>query len=295
MEWQDRGIVLASRRFGEHGAVLTLLTERRGRHPGLLRGADTGRRRAVLQPGSAVHARWRARLADNLGTYRCELATGVPPLILHDPGRLAALAASCALLEYVLPEREAQPVLFPALERLLAILAQADTAVDKAAGTAVVTAADAAVVTPADTAAAREARAEAGAGASVGASEPWAADYVRWEVLVLAELGYGLSLDACAVSGARTGLAYVSPRTGRAVTAQAGRDYRHRLLRLPSFLAPPDEDGGLGGADDPPAWDVADGLRLTGHFLERYVLQPRQMRLPPARARLLARLDGRGT
>lgn len=105
----------------------------------------------------------------------------------------------------------------------------------------------------------------------------WAEAYVRWEIGLLAELGFGLDLDRCAVTGANDYLAYVSPRTGRAVTASVGEPYRDRLLPLPDFLA------GRGGGG--PA-EVESGLRLTAHFLERHLLNGP---LPPARERLRER------
>ncbi len=83
---------------------------------------------------------------------------------------------------------------------------------------------------------------------------------VRWETALLAALGYGFDLSVCAVSGASAGLAFVSPRTGRAVAAAAAGLWRERLLVLPRFLlddAPP----------EPGPADWRDGLRLTGHFL----------------------------
>lgn len=110
----------------------------------------------------------------------------------------------------------------------------------------------------------------------------WAEAYVRWEVGLLAELGFGLDLERCAVRGDITDtneyLAYVSPRTGRAVSVSAGEPFRDRLLPLPGFLI----GRGLGGAEE-----AAAGLRLTGHFLERHVLNAP---LPPARERLAERL-----
>lgn len=109
--------------------------------------------------------------------------------------------------------------------------------------------------------------------------DAWAESYVRWEVGLLAELGFGLDLDRCAVTGANDYLAYVSPRTGRAVSASAGEPYRDRLLPLPGFLI------GLGGGG-PRA--VEEGLRLTGHFLERHLLNGP---LPPARLRLRERYE----
>jgi len=113
------------------------------------------------------------------------------------------------------------------------------------------------------------------------AARDWAQALVRYELLLLAELGFGLDLSACAVTGAREGLAYVSPKSGMAVSAAAGAPYAARLLRLPGFL--------LGqGAGDGRA--VLDGLALTGHFLARDLLTGRAAEALAARARLIDRL-----
>ncbi|MBR0683737.1 DNA repair protein RecO [Roseomonas eburnea] len=122
-----------------------------------------------------------------------------------------------------------------------------------------------------------------------GGAEGVMADYVRWETLVLGELGYGLDLSACAVTGAGEGLTHVSPRTGRAVCAEAAAPYAGRLLALPAFLLHEDDPG------DQAAWDA--GLRLTGHFLERDAFGARHRPVPEARHRLadrVAALAGQG-
>lgn len=121
-------------------------------------------------------------------------------------------------------------------------------------------------------------------------SAEWPAVYARFELGLLAELGYGLDLETCAVSGATAGLAYVSPRTGRAVTLDQAGGYEDRLLPLPPFLA----DGRGGAAANEPLIDIQNGLRLTGHFLEQRVFVPHARKMPPARERLvdgLARAD----
>ena len=112
----------------------------------------------------------------------------------------------------------------------------------------------------------------------------WRLDYVRWELGLLAELGYGLDLSACAATGATECLTYVSPRTGRAVSEEAARPYRNRLLRLPRFLIDR-------AVEDAEAAEVAAGLSLTGYFLERQAMAPHGAALPPARARFIATLD----
>ena len=113
----------------------------------------------------------------------------------------------------------------------------------------------------------------------------WPAVYVQWELGLLGELGFGLDLSSCAATGVTENLEYVSPRTGRAVSREAGAAYRSRLLRLPGFLAP--------SGSGPAAWswaDIRDGLALTGYFFERHVLAPHDGVVPPARRRLVDRI-----
>jgi DNA repair protein RecO (recombination protein O) len=117
-------------------------------------------------------------------------------------------------------------------------------------------------------------------------SEVYAAAYVGWEMGLLAELGYGLDLSQCAATGVNDDLAYVSPRTGKAVSLSAGEPYRDRLLRLPGFLI------GRGDADLP---SILEGLALTGHFLERHAFAPHNRGIPAARTRFVDRLERSAT
>ncbi len=103
----------------------------------------------------------------------------------------------------------------------------------------------------------------------------------RFELQLLAELGFGLDLSACAATGASVDLAYVSPKSGRAVSRTAGEPWRDRLLALPAFFAEDD-------APHPSAQDLAAGFALTGFFLERHLYEPRGARLPEARAHFIA-------
>ncbi len=105
----------------------------------------------------------------------------------------------------------------------------------------------------------------------------WPAVYVRWELGLLGELGFGLDLTRCAATGTSDDLAYVSPRTGRAVSRDAGAPYADRLLVLPSFLC--------GGTEAGPE-AVGQGMAITGHFLARHVFAALNQPLPPARDRL---------
>lgn len=107
----------------------------------------------------------------------------------------------------------------------------------------------------------------------------WQAYYVRWELDLLGELGFGLDLSQCAVTGANEDLAFVSPKSGRAVSVAAAQPYRDRLLPLPAFLLD-------GSAAAPSPADIADGLALTGYFLTRHVLGDSRASLPAARQML---------
>lgn len=109
----------------------------------------------------------------------------------------------------------------------------------------------------------------------------WPALYLRWELGLLDEIGFGLDLSACAVTGATEGLAFVSPRTGCAVTAAAAGQWSDRLLPLPPGLA----SGRIAAADLPAA------LALTGHFLARALARDASKPpLPEARSRLVTLL-----
>jgi DNA repair protein RecO (recombination protein O) len=235
MEWRDTGFVLSARRHGESALIVELLTAEHGRHAGLVRGGQSPRRRAVLQPGNLVAAGWRGRLAQHLGTLDCELIEVHAARFLDDPDRLAALGAATALLLTALPEREPQTDLFASLAGLLAALDSGE----------------------------------------------WGRAYVAWECDLLAGLGFGLDLASCAATGVREDLAYVSPRSGRAVSRTAGLPYHDKLLPMPVFLW---RDAPAGPAD------IVAGLALTRYFLLHHVLAPHGGKLPEARERLAERM-----
>lgn len=114
----------------------------------------------------------------------------------------------------------------------------------------------------------------------------WPAVFVRFEAGLLQDLGFGLDLSKCAATGSMDDLVWVSPRTGRAVSRQAGEPYAAKLLPLPPFLL--SAQGGLQEGD------VRAGFDITGHFLEQFVFGPLNRPLPPARVWLMERLAEAG-
>ncbi|MDD9877241.1 MAG: DNA repair protein RecO [Magnetovibrio sp.] len=236
MEWHDDGIVLAARKHGESSAIVTLLTAEHGRHLGLVRGGAGRRKRGLFQPGNRVRATWRARLAEHLGSYGCELLEAVSAEWLDDADRLAGLSAACAVADVALPERETHRPVYDGFQVLLDAIR----------------------------------------------TEAWPTVYVKWELGLLQELGFGLDFRCCAATGATEDLTHVSPKSGRAVSAAAAEPYRQSLLALPPFLL---ESGATGGPGE-----IAEALKLTGYFLDRHVFaQTKSGLAPAARQRWLER------
>src|SRR5579864_5373083 len=219
MDWRDTGFVLTARRHGENGVIAELLTAEHGRHAGLVRGGQSPKRRALLQPGNLVAASWRGRLEEHLGAFDIELIRAHAATLIDDADKLAALSSAAALIALALPEREPHGDVYQGFAGLIEALDSRD----------------------------------------------WARRYVTRECTLLGALGYGLDLTSCAATGANDDLAYVSPRSGRAVSRSAGMPYHDKLLALPDFLwrdTPPDRT------------DIVAGLALTGHFLHHHLLAP---------------------
>ena len=238
MEWEAPAIVLAASSFGEGGAVAHVLTAEHGAYHGLVRGGSARANVATWQTGNLVSARWSARLSEHLGNLTAELVHPSSARLLQFALPLALLSSACAVADGALPEREAHPDLFHGLAQLMTLLSLDPVQGERSGPPAL----------------------------------------VRWEMRLLTELGYGLDLSSCAVGGGSEGLAFVSPRTGRAVSEDGAGVWRDRLLRLPRFMLDDDEAGD--------AADWRDGLRVTGHFLERDAFGQRHRPLPQARGRL---------
>ena len=238
MRIETQAIILAVRAHGEHGAIVRALTPNDGVQPGYVRGGRSRRLRPILLPGNLVQAEYRARTEEQLAQLSVELVHSRAPL-LAEALPAAAIDWASALTAAALPEGQAYPRLYEALDGVLGAVEASPNA------------------------------------------KGWAAALVRYELLLLAELGFGLDLAQCAATGATENLAFVSPRSGRAVSRAGAGEYRDRLLPLPPFLL-------TGGAAE---WDdIFAAFRLTGHFLARDLLIERQADILAARERLMERL-----
>ncbi len=241
MEWRDNGYVLSARLHGEGGVIATLLTKDHGRHAGLVRGGGSRKSQGLFEIGNLVTVEWRARLAEHLGSYRCELVTSYAAEVLDSPLKLAGLSALCAIAETALPEREALPAIYDSFQTLLSVLHE----------------------------------------------EAWPSLYVRWEVGLLGELGFGLDMGTCAATGGNENLVFLSPKSGRAVSRGAGEPYQDKLFALPEFLR-------LGKATSD-IKSVLQALKITGYFLDRHVFAPHNQTLPAGRTRFVDRMNKMAT
>lgn len=242
MDWQAQAIILSVRPHGETSAIVSVMTRNHGRYAGLVRGARSRTRRSMLQPGNLVGAQWRARLSEHLGTMVLEPAKSRAALVMNDPLRLAALTTAIALIETALPERDPHAALYDGLQAIIEVL---------------------------------------GAGEAAHPLE-WLPGMVAFERGLLSDMGFPLDLDHCAVTGSQEALAFVSPKTGRAVSTAGAGTYKDRLLPLPAFLGP--------GAKLPDMPSIAQALDLTGHFLSRIIYAPHGVDVPEARARFVDRV-----
>ena len=237
MDWSDDAIVLSARKHGETSLIANLLTSNRGRHSGLVRGGASQRNRGLFEPGNIVRVQWRARLADHLGTYQCELIRPVAADLLKSRLKLSGLCSICAISDVALPEREAHRPLYDSFLILI------DTFSDDSL---------------------------------------WPTVYVKWELGLLQELGFGLDLSSCAATGQKENLGYVSPKSGRAISIDAASPYKHVLLKLPKFLTQSGQKGTIK--------DIHQALKLTGYFLNRHAFATYPGHDPDARTRFVERL-----
>ena len=126
MEWEDEAFVLSARPYGESGAIVELLTADHGKFAAHVAGGASRRKRAILQPGSAVAARYRARTDDQLGAATLESMGEGPSALFDDPLALAGLASAASVTAGSLPERTPHPGVYAAFEALVGALASTD-------------------------------------------------------------------------------------------------------------------------------------------------------------------------
>lgn len=242
MHFEGSGIITSIKKQGENSAVVSLFTAEYGRISGLVKGASFKNKRGTLIIGNAVSFIWSARLAEHLGVLKLELLKPYASFAMDMAEKLNCILSSCHLIYNLIEDHDPHPRLYNMLDSFYNSFQSVN---DKA-------------------------------------NFDLLENYVKLEVAILEETGFGLSLDLCAVTGAREGLTHVSPRTGRAVCKNEAQPYLDKLIELPSFLT----------GNFPPASsfvEIRKGLALTGYFLEK-ILQESNKSLPSNRSMIIEKV-----
>ena len=195
-EWNDQGIVLSAKKYGEKGLIINVLSENHGRHLGWFNNYKSKNILADVQPGNLVNVFWKSRLIEQMGKFKIELISSVSGKIFDEKLKLQALNSVCSLLEKFLPERQNYCEVFDATKAFLNLLAINNDVDNKL----------------------------------------WIKGYVKWEIGLLSSIGFSLDLKQCAVTGQKYNLYYVSPKTGKAVSKEGAGKFAPKLLRLPMLL-----------------------------------------------------------
>ena len=219
MRWEDEGLLISVRKYGETSALIELLTRSNGKRAGLLRGAFNKNIRPIIQPGNQLQVVWSSRLEYSLGEFKVELLKSRFHSITKYKEKVHLLNLVCTFCSAYLPERDSMNNLYENTINLL--------------------------------------DSEKGLIISL-------LYYIKWELILLKDLGFGLDLRKCVVTGSSESLSFVSPKSGCAVSEKAAKGWEERLLILPNFLK-------KNNIDRVSQKEIEEGLLLTGYFLKKWL------------------------
>ena len=248
-EWNDQGIVLSAKKYGEKGLIINILTQKHGRYLGWFNNYKSKNVLSDVQPGNLVNVIWKSRLIEQMGKFKIELISSVSGKIFDEKLKLQALNSVCSLLEKFLPERQNYSQIFNATNAFTDLLTLQDER----------------------------------------KYDYWMEGYVKWEIGVLSSIGFSLDLKRCAVTGAKTNLIFVSPKTGKAVSKEGAGRYAPKLLLLPFFLG---GDKVIGSNFHN---EILAGLKITSYFFKNKLLlsinNNKLLDLPNPRIRLVEQIQ----
>lgn len=246
LEWSSPSIILSTRNYGEIDGIVSILSVDHGLYRGLVRAMGARKQSSTWQMGNFIAAEWSAKLPDQLGHFKGELVRANFASLAPFPFAFSILSSICSVAEGSLIERQSVPEIARSLFKILTYLS----------------------LDPQE------------------AEEQSLPQLLRWEVLLLAGLGYGLDFSVCKKYTSNTTY-WVSPKTGKVVTDEMAGEWRSRLFRLPSLFINDEEQGSY--------QDWYDGLVLTGYFLEKHVFFLQNKPIPPARLSLMERIKNKIT
>ncbi|MBM3579795.1 MAG: DNA repair protein RecO [Alphaproteobacteria bacterium] len=284
MRFSDEGIIISTKKYGEDSLVVKIFSREHGIYRGFVRQGKSRKVSAIYQVGNFVSFEFRSRLEENLGGFfSVNLLNSFCAKILFDHIRLNCFASLFSMLDELFLERETHQVFFvelldflqknsaeefnpnPSLESPRSRYLNQDSA-DLALrfrSSAYGRYAVGAVLDPSQQNPGL-ARDRGNSNDGLGFKKKFVvADYIKLELAMLRELGYGIDLSSCVVTSATTDLAFVSPKSAQAVCFTAGKPYQHKLLKLPKFLL--EMEGELENEH------LLNGLKLSGFFLQKFL------------------------
>jgi len=294
MEWRDEGIVLYTRPMGERSHLVSILTKDRGKENGAVRLSKKDI--SILEIGTCVSATWKARLETQLGFMTLEMMHPTAALLLDDAIGLRLLQCASVLSYMTLPQGYPYPNLYAAFLEFLRNVSNT-CVIPAQAGIHTLTATQSQssnlnekFESQPNMHSSESKWIPASAGMTVDELRAPHTNkqarnslnlkaFIQFEMVLLQELGFGLDLKRCAVTGIEDNLVAVSPKTGRAVSHEHAQPYLDRLLPLPAFLTTANDDF-------PPISEILKALDLTGYFLERYLLSSLSLEMPKVREEL---------
>jgi len=224
MKFNDRGIIISVKKYGENSAVVKVFSQNHGIYHGFVKSVNSPKSRVIFQMGNLISFEYRSRLEDNLGQFfSCDLEKSYCSEIMFERIKLDCINSLFSIIDGCFLEHEEHHDLFLKLESFLKKICQAQHRKD------------------------------------------FISAYVKLELEILNFLGYGIDISCCVVTNSTVNLAFVSPKSGRAVSLEAGTPYADKLLKLPNFLL---EDH-LDFAEE----DLAHGLKLSGYFLQKFAFE----------------------
>ena len=238
MKWQDKGIIVSVKKYGESSLILNLLTEKHGLHAGLIKYGSSQKNRNIYQIGNICKVEWVARLEDHLGYYKCETEKSISYNLINSSIKINALMSLTSLVNTFIADRQVHSTLF--IESLNLIKYMNYT------------------------------------------GDYWLSKYIKWELLFLSELGYGLDLTECAVTGVKDNLKFISPKSGRAVSKKGAGKWKNKLLILPEFLT--NINVNTNNINE-----LLNGIKITTFFLDRYAFSV-GLKLPHVRDRFTSKI-----
>ena len=232
MQFSDEGYIIKTRRHGESGLILTVLTRSNGKISGYVKNAFSTKKNGIYQLGNCISLNAYTRLEENLYSFHVDLLRAEAVNFMTDEAKLSALGALCELCNTCLPEKDNIGLFYNTIESFFNNILE----------------------------------------------DNWRTYYSYFEFYLLDYLGIGLDLSRCAVTGQRSNLRYVSPKSGKAVSAEAGAPYQNRLFAYPEYIIKHNEH--------PSLKEISDTLKMTEFFLNKNFFQLHGLKFPENRVNL---------